>query len=1052
MKKRKWSRKVAWIFGVTAVCTLGLVLLKTGHVFGKYSEESIYLQYTGDTDSEPVKVMDSNDVFVTDEGGNKKGSQGTGATPLNDKVPTCVGTKGTDSNPFIILEIVPDKAMQQMIYLNPDNNKYPFDVMQIGIDASKAKNASITEQNMDNYNIKDLFGNWMVDFNYDIYSYEDDVDKGNDKEKKSVKMIYTGKYYTVKLNSDQITEDDYNNLTVPQLAKKYPDLFKKDLEGEAIRDISLTDKYNWTKKKKTVGSEVHYEKSVTSDKLTFRQNQNQWNYSSANLVEDNQSVLAGSDDQGNAITDEAKADYGNWSVNKTDSKDYSYTISTPSIADEDYQSVKDEKMTIEQLAVKYPSLFRLDSTGKAVEAARLSDDKNWQISKEANKEVLDQIYGGYVYYVGAGKGDYALQDEWSQVVNANISKLTVSSDSSQNQWKYVTDVTQIPADRKELTSNDNFWQYYKDTGYYIPVSVYESKYGRVIMQSKFTTVYTVKYNASIQTYEFNYDKGDKKSYYTYCYYNLKANEVLKRSLFKFNNEKDCKNFNLQVVCVTPDELNKMSKDDTSATVDMVERADMVYISSFHKTDTSNIKNVYELYHKFWMGEKDYDFNQEADFPTFETNDLEWDLCVKIMKRISTNKNLPLVWTQKVGSMLRNGVDGNSSSKETTMYMSKDCQNYQMNGALNNVAKLYLVSIQFDLLARHSDGVKRSFMEDILPYIQTVKLKSTSGINDYSAKTTGYYVRPLATSDSISDFNKKKSYYLWNALTFYPAELGGNQNTNLGVDKYVEYGYSANFFDTNNQNQPFTAEGVSYTHHSGTDGEDEKNVTLVSDGSNSNENHSTLITPSGSEAIISKTLDIIYKIMNNSNDKVAPLTVQVLKQKKLYTRLDEVNVLIDYNKDSKYKTNDTMYLRVKVSNVNDQTGAILGTVFIKPEDTGKDKYSSSACESHEPALLTALGTTDLTKVLYREYADSDTTILHKQKVADEKGTQWADGYPVSTDVTFYVPYKLKDWQNGYTVLRVYTQGRVYNTKKNLMVQGEEVYTDITISARDLFNLQ
>lgn len=93
-------------------------------------------------------------------------------------------------------------------------------------------------------------------------------------------------------------------------------------------------------------------------------------------------MLAGSDDQGNAITDEAKADYGNWSVNKTDSKDYSYTISTPSIADEDYQSVKDEKMTIEQLAAKYPSLFRLDSTGKAVEAARLSDDKTGRSAKK----------------------------------------------------------------------------------------------------------------------------------------------------------------------------------------------------------------------------------------------------------------------------------------------------------------------------------------------------------------------------------------------------------------------------------------------------------------------------------------------------------------------------------------------------------------------------------------------------------------------------------------------------------------------------------------------
>lgn len=91
----------------------------------------------------------------------------------------------------------------------------------------QGEKASITEQNMDNYNIKDLFGNWMVDFNYDIYSYEDDVDKGNDKEKKSVKMIYTGKYYTVKLNSDQITEDDYNNLTVPQLAKKYRIFLRK---------------------------------------------------------------------------------------------------------------------------------------------------------------------------------------------------------------------------------------------------------------------------------------------------------------------------------------------------------------------------------------------------------------------------------------------------------------------------------------------------------------------------------------------------------------------------------------------------------------------------------------------------------------------------------------------------------------------------------------------------------------------------------------------------------------------------------------------------------
>ncbi len=47
------------------------------------------------------------------------------------------GKKGTKDNPFVILEIVADKAQQQMGYLAMDENETkPLDVLQYGIDTA----------------------------------------------------------------------------------------------------------------------------------------------------------------------------------------------------------------------------------------------------------------------------------------------------------------------------------------------------------------------------------------------------------------------------------------------------------------------------------------------------------------------------------------------------------------------------------------------------------------------------------------------------------------------------------------------------------------------------------------------------------------------------------------------------------------------------------------------------------------------------------------------------------------------------------------------------
>lgn len=86
-------------------------------------------------DGEPEII---NNTVVTNEGSNLKGEEGSKAEPCSEEVPTCVGKKGSETNPFVILEIVADHAQQQMPYLAmEENSNTPLDIMKIGIEMAR---------------------------------------------------------------------------------------------------------------------------------------------------------------------------------------------------------------------------------------------------------------------------------------------------------------------------------------------------------------------------------------------------------------------------------------------------------------------------------------------------------------------------------------------------------------------------------------------------------------------------------------------------------------------------------------------------------------------------------------------------------------------------------------------------------------------------------------------------------------------------------------------------------------------------------------------------
>lgn len=653
--------------------------------------------------------------------------------------------------------------------------------------------------------------------------------------------------------------------------------------------------------------------------------------------------------------------------------------------DEQLQKGKTQKFSREvydvpALIKKYPDFFEKDSYKNTIRKPAKEDINNWSVKKKTEVVKEEDLPEGVLERYTNRTAQIGQYGFWNNETNIGW------TDSTSELYNY--DNNQNGKEASALT-------------------------GMMLKLSDNSNL-TSKYVKSPQ---------ETKEVYTFSYYGLKNNNVLKRQLFHFTTQEAYDDFHMQVICMTPSELNAIGKKDTKEKVDMIERADMFYLGSYD-SETNNIANVYKLYYKYVENQKDYQYDS-SKVAEFMDEDLDWNLCFKLIYRLCNNKNLPLVMTNRLGNLEKYGT------ADVKMYQSKKTPNVTRKATLNNLAKFYIIASQFDLTAKKEEDESyiRTFYDDILmtEKLEQIALNETAKTDAKTpADNTGYYVRPKTIeTDDLTE--KQKCYYLWNPLTFYPeademdALWSTDSQCNINVDKFVSYGYNRSYFDVNDASNIFTSSKMGMKAK-GSDGE-HGNVAIPQNANN--ENYSTLLGNTENADVLNVAMNTAFQIMNNRPETVNNLVVKALKQAKKYVKLADDSVLIDYSSDRSY-TSETSYLKVQIHDNNNTEDGLVTKISLKNE-SGETAPGSN---------LILYTTKDM------------TTACEKTTYSGKTGYQ----VKTSAPLTAYIPYSIKDWAKGYNIIEFETVGRTYSERKKKTIMGSPVTSQITIGERTLFSLE
>lgn len=446
-----------------------------------------------------------------------------------------------------------------------------------------------------------------------------------------------------------------------------------------------------------------------------------------------------------------------------------------------------------------------------VSKTALSDTYNWDTELISSQEVSTSFHAtsGYFVKVDAVSDDTLALDMGNKKAASNI---------FEQRFRVFKYTTELPSGQK-IQDYSNYNP--SDTNWFT------NNIGNI----KVGDYYEIPSNEEWNISTISYDKT-----YKYTYHCLTNNDVLKWGLLNpyedqehiaLKNEKDWEteyNRNFKVVTVTPEQLNELEKYDTIDSLDYIERADLLYLNSIPGRDGQEFQ-VMQTYYKYIQEyseelqsdgsikviTKDLDTNNLKTYQN--SSDIEWTICMKLLKKIGTYVNFPVLvnsnlWTQ------------NKCEDRTLQIYKSDATNWRSEShvaSLSNATKVCLIASQFNLLARKNElpeglskdeqegyvnffknirdiyteeGLymgERTFMEDIYPNIQKIKIKNPTGNQEY----TGYYdrTRNLAEDDKPND--DEKDFYLWGNYTFYPT--GYNKGAdNWTVDLKKTYGYLETF--------------------------------------------------------------------------------------------------------------------------------------------------------------------------------------------------------------------------------------------------------------------
>lgn len=988
---------------LTCLVITGYYLISNGVIFGKFTVKPNTYKMG------EITAVDQKKISVTPQSMED-------AVPLTSDnedlpaIPPSGGTKLSKENPFVVLEIVPELSQQSLAYLVDSEEKgLPFNPVELGIkfcneDGSWNKNGYL-DGSRQNIISEGEVANQLMNkggyFQNELWNKITNA-KGEVVNYYEIKFLYEFSMYSSDIN---ISEEDFKNKTVHQLyeenkeafALAFPDKFltEKDADGNIV-SVSCTDR---------------------SFGFALNETDNNGNYTDRNWIK--------------TIEE-----------NKDVSRSYKFTISSGAgLTDADLS------LTMEQLAQKYPALFATSDSGLQVPADIMAKDKKWVKSKGQQTKDFTK---GYFVKVGKGQGEYTLngyEDTWNGFNRMTATKTGTDTDM----WNYVDSET-YPSENLEVY---NYYWYERwninnklrmegDEGTYIKLN-----YSSTLHDENPYYIWTEENGRCARATEDVFTFDYAKYVYTFKYAGLKINELLKYALFERDEQKDYDEMNLQVVTVTPEMINEMDANDKENTLDYIERADLFYINEMydgHKisADGKELSIAIDFYNKYCTesGQK-VDLSNKENIKTFYETDLEWFDCLKIIKRLSTNRNLPMMMTKLVGSMGNNGVDGTINSK---IFVDEGHRAVEVAGMLNNISKLQLILAQFDLVD------STVFMETIFPQLRVMELNpDQQDKSKFPAKYTGYYERlPLADSSDDEDY-KKRCYYLWNKFTFLPTDLKDFFPHNIGNgdfdDKDQLKGTLASLVDQNGFLESFFWNYVSHGAYDtlyqnahdigstqalpridGSDGNDMKNVTFVSNQQSTNINMGVL-----SEFTTNRMLDILKKILDNVSSTADELTVQLKENKKEYVKIAADQALLDYTSEANYRQvtkNKKVNLKIGCSNPNNEDAVIHKLTFVKSEEA----------------------TSGVSAILQNEANN-----MQKEKITFSNGSQPLDGYRIlagDNTTPYYVPLKLSDWQAGNTILKIEWTARRKVEKRSGKVEyvSKEGTNYIYIGERGLSNLE
>ncbi len=986
------------IFTVLLTCLIvtGYYLISNGVIFGKFEvrPDTYKMGEVSETDQSKIVVTPQNQE---------------GAVPLtstNENLPKIPALnkdakKGSKENPFVVLEIVPEFSQQTLSYMVDSQEKgLPFNPVQLGATWCNEKSDSNGFLNGDHKtintgNIQNIVPNTYGYFGNE-FSTGIEIADGSRLPYYEIKFLYE-----LKLDSTEISEDDFKNRTVNQLYQ----------ENKAAFAIAAPDKFS------TVTDAEGNVTEATCTDSCFQ----------AALEEKNRD---------GAYTDR------NWvkEIKENDdiTKSHKITISADSgLTEEDFNS-----LTMAQLKEKYPELFAKDDNGREITDAELKKDGKWVKEK---KQLEERKKEGYFIKREPGKGRYTLTGSLSDTYNGVTARTT---HTNTDMWDYVEG--EPPQGALEYDTLYQSWDvnnhFTDDTniGSYIKCSYSRMDYNQWSYWED--NSHAVKVVEDVYLFEY------ARYVYTLKYVGMKINDILKYSLFTRDTQEEYEELNLQVIVVTPDMINEMDANDTENTLDYIERADLFYISEYYdgyELMATNLEQFVDFYNLYCGGSGEKLNGDKSKLKSFLDTDLEWWDCLKIIKRLSVNQNLPLMSSKFLGAAAMRGVDNQIN---TQIYIDKDNKAVDTKGTLNNLCKMFFITVQFDLLdikkgdeanvPAGNPSYRRTFMDDIFPKLKTMKLNpDQQDSSAHPAKYTGYYERvPLAESNMDQAY-KERCYYLWNKFTFLPTELTGIYKSQDSKDPETgdydgmtatlinKYGYLPSYFyDNTFQNDGTGEANRGGASANGSDGLDDKNVTFAGDGKNDDINMS-IPTNVGT---VDRMLEILRNILDNDDKSPLPLAVNLLENKKDYSRMKNDQVLLDYVSDANYKDgNKKINLKFIFANQNNEDAVIRKISLVKEEEATTGVTVPLNDDKHEDVAKEPV-----------TYSSGDPDPINGYKIPAE-----------DTSTIHFVPVKRSDWQAGYNILKIQWTTRMHFIKKNKTKNFNRTGTSyVYIGERGLFNLE